>query len=133
MLYMPDPEQNDPFPDDEELVIALASGDTIVKAAELCGIARKTVYRRLQEDSFQARIDAAKKAFSKRAMDRLISYREEAVEVMYRIAINEDESAGARLRAARDIIELGSQLHNELDLAERVKAIEARLATKAPQ
>jgi hypothetical protein len=47
---------------DDTLVLALASGATAVSAAEVARVSESTVYRRLRDPEFRARVDAEREA-----------------------------------------------------------------------
>src|SRR5262245_52706457 len=57
--------------DDSRLLVALASGCSIKKAAALAGLSPMTVQRRLAEEGFRAEMDAIRFRMMSRAIGRL--------------------------------------------------------------
>lgn len=119
---------------DDALVILLASGASIDEAAEASGISRRTIYRRLDDAKFQARIEEARQLFTTRALHRLLSLRLQHVENIHRLSGAERKrgvhlpSEAVQLNASKAIIELGGKLRVEHELEQRIRDIEERLA-----
>lgn len=114
-------------PSDDDLVIQLAAGATNVDAAKACGLSLRTVQRRLEDDTFRGRIQAARLAFTQRALDLLLSLRHKHVELIDGLATGDVKDA-VRLGASKAILELGSKLRAEVEFEQRLQAIERRLA-----
>ncbi len=137
--------QNEPAASEDALVILLASGATKEEAASGSGYSVSTIKRRLKSPAFQARIEAAKVAFTRRALDRLLSLRFKHIENIDRLASADPppdgsadygeyvarlESGTVRLNASKSIIELGSKLLAEHEFERRLRAVEERLAAQ---
>jgi hypothetical protein len=124
---------------EDVLVVLLASGATNAEATEGSGFTERTVYRRLQDDNFRQRIEQARRTFTQRALDRLLSLRLKHIEHISRLAAADplpadpDELARARadlaphavrLAASKAVVELGSKLLSEHELERRLRAVE---------
>ena len=107
---------------DARLVAELAGGATVAEAARTAGMSEATAYRRLREDGVKRQVAEARSEMLSRAVSRLTSASVEAVEALRGLLGSEMDFA--RLGAARAILELGCRLREQLDLAERVAALE---------
>jgi len=107
---------------DSALVAALAGGSTVEGAAATAGVGVATVYRRLKEPEFRARVDDARSESIGRAVAVLTAASTAAVGRLMKLLTAESESV--QLGAARNILELGAKLREHQDLAERVRALE---------
>jgi len=107
---------------DAALIAALAGGSTVEDAASAAGVGVATVYRRLKEPEFRARVDGARSEMIGRAVARLADASTAAVDRLTKLLTAESESV--QLGAARNILELGAKLREHVDLAERVRALE---------
>ena len=107
---------------DAALIAALAGGSTVEGAASAAGVGVATVYRRLKEPEFRARVDDARSASIDRAVALLTAASTAAVGRLMKLLTAESESV--QLGAARSILELGAKLREHVDLAERVHVLE---------
>lgn len=114
---------------DDVLVLALACGETVAAAAQKAGVSEATVYRRLNEADFVARLKAAKAELIARATALLTAAAVEAVRTLRRLQRAKAPPA-VRLGAARAVLELGSKLRTEGDLTARVEAAERALGLR---
>jgi hypothetical protein len=112
------------------LVAALANGASVPAAARQAGLSAATVYRRLHEEPFRARIEEARAEIVKRAVVRLSATSVQAVDALRALLRSDQEYI--RLAAATRILELGRRLREHEDLAERVRALEEQLAKGDP-
>ena len=110
---------------DAALVAALAAGRTAQDAAREAGVSERTVYRRLDDPAFKRQVDEARAEMLARAVAMLTSASVEAVETLRGLLGSPMDFA--RLAAARAILEVGHKYREQLDLAERVAALEERL------
>ena len=112
---------------DDVLVAALAGGATVAKAAELAGVAPRTVWRRLQDDAFHQRLDTARQQTIQAAVDMLGKAASAATMTLIDL-LQSKHPPSARLGAARAILELGAKLREGQEVEERLTAIEAALS-----
>ena len=115
---------------DSALIAALAGGSTVEGAAATAGVGVATVYRRLKEPEFRARVDDARSESIGRAVALLTAASTAAVGRLMKLLAAESESV--QLGAARSILELGAKLREHQDLAERVRALEEQLGDATP-
>ncbi len=108
------------------LVALLAGGATRQDAARKAGVSEATVYRRLGDPAFRARIDEARAEFVARVSAMLTSAGVTAAETL--VALLAAESDGVRLGAATRILEMGARFRTEEQFEARLAALEARIA-----
>ena len=107
------------------LVAALAKGATVAQAALSNGVSERTVYRRLQQPDFQARIQAVQDETLQRAAAVLTAAAQEGIHSL--VALQDKATPpSVRRAAARDILEMGLRLRETADLEKRLVALENR-------
>ena len=116
---------------DDALMMALACGATVEAAAAKAGISSATAFRRLQDPAFKARVDAARAEMVQRATAMLTAAAMEAVKTLLDLQGNKQPPA-TRLGAARSVLEIGSRLRTENDLAARLEVAERALGLRPP-
>ena len=105
------------------LVSALAKGATNSQAGQQAGVSERTVYRRLQNPEFQARIDALQDETLQRAAAVLTAAAQEGIRSL--VTLQEPATPpSVRRAAARDILEMGLRLRAVADLEKRLVALE---------
>jgi hypothetical protein len=109
---------------DETLVALLAGGMTRQAAAARLGVGERTVYRRLEDPAFRAKIDEARADMRARTAAMLTAAGVTAAETL--VTLLAAEADGIKLAAAVRIIELGSKLRESEELETRVAALEAQ-------
>jgi DNA-binding NarL/FixJ family response regulator len=104
---------------------ALASGDTVAQAARKANLSERTIYRRLQEPTFQRCIEDLRAEAVQRAAALLLAAALLATKTLIDL---QDPSvpASVRRRASRDIIELSSKLREITIFERRLAALETR-------
>jgi hypothetical protein len=115
---------------DDALILALACGAQVEAAAAKAGVSSATAFRRLKEPAFKARLDAARAEMVARATAMLTAAAMEAVKTLLDLQGHKQPPA-TRLGAARSVLELGSKLRTENDLAARLEAAERALGLRA--
>jgi hypothetical protein len=111
---------------EDALLLALACGATVEAAARQCGISDRTVYRRLQDAAFRARLQAVRADMVQRTAGMLTAAAGEAVKTLL-VLQKETTPPATRLGAARAVLELGMKVRETAELAERIAALEAQL------
>ena len=112
----------------ERLLLALLEGLTPEQAAERVGVSVSTAWRWRRGPKFQRRLQRARGELLRAGMDRLAGVVGEAVETLRR-----NLSCGnpaAENMAAGKLIEATLKYREQLDLADRMSAVEARLAAE---
>ena len=109
--------------EDEALVLALACGASVEAAARKCKLHERTVYRRLEDPTFRAKVQEARGEMVKRSAGLLTAAAGEAVRTL--LALQKDSTPPAvRLGAARAVLELGIKVRELADLESRIAALE---------
>lgn len=116
---------------DSALITALAAGGTVEAAAKSAGVSVATAYRRRAEPAFRQRVAEARDEMVSRSVARLSATSTLAADTLRELLKARSETV--RLGAARAILELGGKLREQEDLAERVRALEAGIASKEGQ
>jgi hypothetical protein len=107
---------------DAALVVHLASGVSPATAAKLAGISEATCYRRLADDAFRQRVDAARASFWERALGILSKGAAESAIALRKLLRSED--GRLQLQAAKILLEQGIKVRDQVDIAQRIAALE---------
>jgi hypothetical protein len=111
---------------EDALLLALACGATVEAAAKQCGICDRTVYRRLKEPAFKAKLSEMRSDMVRRAAGMLTAAASAAVNTLLSLQ-KESAPPAVRLGAARAILELGIKVREMAELENRIAALEAQL------
>jgi hypothetical protein len=111
-------------PRDENLVLALAAGQSVRDAAQACGMSRKTAERRLKDPPFREALKAARAAIYDESLRRGTGMVTQALDVLGTIMNDKTAPATARVNAAARIIETAQRLREADELTERVARLE---------
>ena len=111
---------------DEALAAELAAGASQTEAARRLGVSARTVRRRLEESSFQARVRALRAARVQQIADRLGGAATAAVATLERLLSAGSESV--QLGAARALLDAALGWRQAGELEERIAAVETALA-----
>lgn len=116
-----------PYISDEKILTALLEYPTVEAAAAGCGVAKATIYRRMQEPVFKEEYTRRRRQLVEAACGALQGRIGEAVEALAEIM--NDGSAGkmARVQAARAVLEFGIKCTELLDIMPRIEALESSL------
>jgi AcrR family transcriptional regulator len=111
---------------EDALLLALACGATVEAAAKQCQLSDRTIYRRLKDADFKARLQAVRNDMVGRSAGLLTAAASEAVRTL--LASQKDSAPPAvRLGAARAVLEVGMKLREVVDLQTRMEELEAML------
>jgi hypothetical protein len=110
---------------DEALLLALACGASVEAAARQCKLCERTVYRRLEDPAFRARVQEARGDMVKRSAGMLTAAAGESVRTLLSLQ-KESAPAAVRLGAARAVLELGIKVRELVDLEGRIAALETQ-------
>ena len=102
--------------------LAIASGSTIVEAAERAGISERTVRRRLDDPDYRMEISHLRSKLLDAAVGKLVAATTEAASTMQ--ALLEADSEHVRLGAAKAILEFGLSLQEALETQTRITTLE---------
>jgi hypothetical protein len=113
---------------DAALVVHLASGISPAGAAKLAGVSEATCYRRLADPSFRQRVDAARSSFWERALGILSKGAAESATVLRKLLRSED--GRIKLQAAKALLDQGIKVRDQVDIEQRLTALEATEAAR---
>ena len=116
---------------EDALLLALACGATVEAASRQCDLTERTVYRRLREPPFRARLQELRTDMVRRASGMLTAAAGEAVRTLLSLQ-KESVPAAVRLGAARAVLELGVKLRETAELEARIAALEQQVARPGP-
>lgn len=109
---------------EDALLLALACGATVETAAKQCQLSDRTIYRRIKEADFKARLQELRADMVRRAAGLLTAAANEAVRTL--LALQKEATPPAvRLGAARAILEMGMKLREVVELETRMSELEA--------
>jgi hypothetical protein len=92
----------------------------------MAGVSPRTLYRRLREAAFLAQVREARTEMERRTTGLLTAAGIGALKTLTGLQ-DTAASESVRLGAARTILDLGCKFRENLDVAERLAALEARL------
>lgn len=110
---------------DPLLIAALASGATIARAAKLAGISERTVYRRLEDDSFRQAVTRVRADLIREATGTLASSAQLAADTL--VGLLGDDFSSIRLGAARTLLDTLLKYHEMGDLADQIASLRSQL------
>jgi hypothetical protein len=113
---------------DAALVARLASGLSPAGAAKLAGVSEATCYRRLADPSFRQRVEAARASFWERALGILSKGAAESATVLRRLLRSDD--GRLKLQAAKVLLDQGIKVRDQVDIEQRLAALEAAVAAR---
>jgi len=108
----------------DALVPLVAAGESVAAAADGVGCANSTAYRISSTPEFKAAVVQARAAFVREATGKLARACSKAVEILIEIA-EKSKDERVQLRAASVIIDRFSKLSDNVELRERIDALEA--------
>ena len=108
---------------DEGVVLALACGATVEGAARQAKVSDRTIYRRLKDPAFRARVSEARAEMVTRASGMLTAAAGESVRTLLALQ-KESVTPAVRLGAARAVLELGLKIRELVELEGRIAALE---------
>lgn len=114
-------------PKQAAFIAALMTSSTLEQAAEISGISARTGRRYLRNAAVKAALSAALDDAMGQAARRAVAAMTSAVDTLDGIHRDPAAVVGARVSAARAILEAGPKLREAMDLAERVAALEDKL------
>lgn len=109
---------------DDKLLLALACGATVEAAAKQCALTDRTIYRRLNDPAFKARLADLRGDMVRRCAGMLTAAAGEAVRTLLSLQGGSTPPA-TRLGAARAILELGLKVREVAELEARMTELEA--------
>lgn len=118
-------KRNNTAVSDEEIIAALLNSGSIAQAAQLTGIAPRTIYDRMGARDFKAAYSAAKADIVRRAVLTLSRNLEAAVDVVMDVMNDDSTNPAIRLQAAKMIIDGAAKFTDRLAKADEYTAEKA--------
>ena len=119
-------KKNDLSPRQRRFVAAMLTARTVADAAQAVGVTERTGYKYLANPAVKRAFSAALDDAMAEATRRAVAAMTEALVTLEAIHQDGAAPAGARVSAARAILDAGPKLREALELAERVTALEKR-------
>jgi len=108
------------------LALALASGLSVLAAAEQAQVSESTAHRYLKKPAFRRLVARLRGQMLEAALGRMAENMTRAADKVARLLDSADEAIA--LRAARTLMSLGLRLRDSVELADRIHEIERELA-----
>jgi hypothetical protein len=110
---------------DEALALALATGQTLACAAQAAGVSERTAARRWAGPAFRRRVSELQSEVVARAQGKTADGMAEAADVLR--ALLSARSDTVKLGACRALLEMGTRIHESVNLTQRMAAVETAL------
>lgn len=118
-------------PQQEGAIVALLSDPGLTGAAKAAGVGKATLWRWLQQPTFQAAYRKARREAVEHARARLQQASGEAVEALREVMNDPDAPHASRVSAAKNVLEMSfKEVHTE-EIEERLAALEARISRRS--
>ncbi len=111
-------------PKQQAVLAALLSGATQAEAARAAGVGEKTVWRWRREPAFEAALRAGGAELVAAALRNLSALAQPAAATLGAILADDSASTSAKLKAAGIVFDNLLRLREQVDLAERIAALE---------
>lgn len=112
---------------DEKVIIAVLSNPTIAKAAKSLQISERALYVRLGKSELRQKLQQARGRLLESALTALEALTGEAIEIMGRIMRDPANSPQVRLSACNGVLTNTLKLSEQVDVTQRLEALEAAL------
>jgi hypothetical protein len=112
---------------DGKLILALASGCSVPRAARKAGVSLRTAYRRLEDPDFRRRVEEARSRLVERACGRLASLGGLAVGQLHALLSRDTTGEQGRLGAARAALDFLFRSHEQHTLAKQLDDLKRQL------
>lgn len=114
-------------PRQRRFVVAMMAARTVAEAAELVGVTERTGYKYLANPIVKTALSQALDAVLAQATRRVVSSMSGALDTLEAIHTDEDAPSGARVSAAKAILDSGPRLREFSELCERIAVLEQQL------
>lgn len=123
-----DTQQPDLTRGQQKAIPAMLRSTSVKEAAEEAGLARRTIYRYLEDKRFRAELRRRQDEVLAHTTAALVGLAEDAVEVLRGVMDDEFASDSVRVRAALGLLKHTRDVVELQELAERVRTMEEELA-----
>ena len=113
---------------DEKMILALTTCKDIATASDELGVTRQAIYNRLQQPAFRQKLQNERQGKFQIANSKLTDKMSQAIETLSSVMNDREVSAGTRIKAARTLLDICLRTSEQMDIVERIVAIEQSLA-----
>ena len=124
------PEPEKLTPKQEAALLALLASPTAQEAAKSCGVSESTLCRWQQEPLFAERYAQARRAAMQQALSSLQQTTGKAVQTLVSVMEDKFATPAAKVSAARSVLEYAFKGVEQMEMEERIAALEASLNTE---
>ena len=110
------------------MILALVTCKDITDASNTLGVTRQAIYNRLQQPAFRRKLQNERQGKFQIANSKLTDKMSEAVETLSSVMNDAEVCAGTRIKAARTLLDICLRTSEQMDIVERIVAIEQSLA-----
>jgi transposase len=110
--------------------LLLSQGHSLKEVSEEAGVSERTLRRRLRDPEYEAEVGRLRADYLSEAVSKLARSSTIAVETLVELAVHA-ESENVRLGASKAILEFGVSLSENLEVRQRISALEEVLYTQA--
>ncbi len=118
-----------PIANENAVILSLACGATVEATARQHQVSERTLYRKLGDAKFRARVAEVRSEMVKRATAMLSAASSDAVRTLVHLQ-RETMPAAVRLGAARAVLEIGLKLRDMVELEARLQELEDVVAKR---
>jgi hypothetical protein len=108
----------------EKAIMALLSEPTIKLAAKKAGVGETTLYRWMQEETFDKAYKEARKKTLDQTISRLQQTTTNAVQTLKDVMEDKEAPASSRVTAAKTVLEMSFKAYELQDLASKIEEME---------
>lgn len=117
-------------PKQEKALACLLTEPTIEGAARSVGVSKTTMYQWLKDATFKTALDEARALLFTDNLGVLKASIREGIEAL-RLALNDpDATIANKITAGKTLIELALRAHEQLEIENRLTALESQIITK---
>jgi hypothetical protein len=117
-------------PNQRRALAALLAAPTLAEAAARAGVGERTLRRWLRDAAFRAELHRAQDEAMAQATRQSLAAMTEALQTLQAIMHDPTAQPSARVSAAKSILEHAARLYEATTLAERLAALEQKVATE---
>lgn len=114
----------------ELAIVGLLTSNDLHGAAEVAGVSVNTLLRWLQQDDFKSQYKQAKQETLQQAISNLQKAAGEAVQVLRDVANDKEVAPGARVSAAKVILDGALKGSEQENIIERIEELEKSIESK---
>jgi hypothetical protein len=117
--------------DRENIALCYLTAPSLEKAYEMANVSKATLYRLRNQDDFKETVEQIKQRLFNDTLDKLQANCLTAVQALISIAEKEEATDGARINAAKTIIDFGINSVALNDITKRLDELERRINDEA--